>query len=286
MISEAFEGASEHPRPRLAPQRLRPVLCRRGLLSRPRQLSSYRLAPRPCSPDNREGDYPFGAKSRHHPLPPQVRPVRNRPPSCWPIFQGLRLTLTPAPGRPSPPKGSLPHHDRRNRKLRRRARHAPAASLRPRYARQPPRPPRRAALAGPVRRGIAFAAQTWGLTAQYMIGAAALVRARPPCMSSSLGRAVAGDPESRSWSSCRSATSLWRTLNTIPPVDSSGFVPGLLLYLASLQGFFVLLLGVLRQHPASPVDSRAAPVERTTPGRPSTSSCRRTTRTRTCFGSP
>jgi cellulose synthase (UDP-forming) len=66
----------------------------------------------------------------------------------------------------------------------------------------------------------------------------------------------------------------WRTLYTIPPMDSSGFIPGVLLYLAELQGMTVYLLGIflsarhLRQHPPGrPPRSPAPRRSRTAAGR-------------------
>lgn len=102
---------------------------------------------------------------------------------------------------------------------------------------------------------IAFAAQDVGLTAQYMIGAAALVAlaALHVFKPAGLWRVILISVVV--FVSIRYIT--WRTLNTIPPVDSSGFVPGLLLYLAELQGFFVLLLGVFVN--VRPRQSTAAP---------------------------
>ena len=50
----------------------------------------------------------------------------------------------------------------------------------------------------------------------------------------------------------------WRTLYTIPPMDSSGFIPGVLLYLAELQGMTVYLLGIFVN--IRPVERREVPL--------------------------
>ncbi|NBC95145.1 MAG: UDP-forming cellulose synthase catalytic subunit [Deinococcus-Thermus bacterium] len=58
----------------------------------------------------------------------------------------------------------------------------------------------------------------------------------------------------------------WRTLYTIPPIDSSGFIPGILLYLAELQGFLILMLGIFVN--IRPIERPAAPQPETDDGWP------------------
>ncbi|EWY39143.1 cellulose synthase [Skermanella stibiiresistens SB22] len=89
---------------------------------------------------------------------------------------------------------------------------------------------------------IWFAAQDVGLEGQYLLGAAALVGlailhlVKPTGVLRVMLIMLVG------FMSIRYFT--WRTLYTIPPVDSSGFIAGLLLYLAELQGMVVYVLGM------------------------------------------
>ena len=101
-----------------------------------------------------------------------------------------------------------------------------------------------------------FAAQDVGLRGQYLLGAAALLGLL-------LLRVVRTDGLLRvflillvAYVSVRYFT--WRTLYTLPPVDAPGFVPGLLLYLAEVQGFVIYLLGVFVN--IRPVDRRSVPL--------------------------
>ena len=103
---------------------------------------------------------------------------------------------------------------------------------------------------------IWFAAQDVGLDAQYLIGAAAIAglfvlkTVRPTgFLKVFLILLIA-------FVSVRYFT--WRTLYTLPPMDSAGFVPGLLLYLAELQGMVIYMLGVFVN--IRPVNRPAAPL--------------------------
>jgi cellulose synthase (UDP-forming) len=86
-----------------------------------------------------------------------------------------------------------------------------------------------------------FAAQDVGLQGQYLLGAVALAGlavlhiAKPKGALRVLLMLIVVFVSVRYFA--------WRTLYTIPPVDSAGFLPGLLLYLAELQGVFVYVLG-------------------------------------------
>ncbi|HZH26714.1 MAG TPA: UDP-forming cellulose synthase catalytic subunit [Azospirillaceae bacterium] len=58
----------------------------------------------------------------------------------------------------------------------------------------------------------------------------------------------------------------WRTLETIPSPDSTGFIPGILLYLAELQGLWIYVLGVFVN--IRPVERRIEPVAEDDPDLP------------------
>ncbi|QQP89061.1 UDP-forming cellulose synthase catalytic subunit [Skermanella sp. TT6] len=87
-----------------------------------------------------------------------------------------------------------------------------------------------------------FAAQDVGLEGQYLLGAAALAGLAVLHLFKPVGAVRVLLILLVAFVSIRYFT--WRTLYTIPPVDSSGFIAGLLLYLAELQGMVVYMLGL------------------------------------------
>ena len=59
----------------------------------------------------------------------------------------------------------------------------------------------------------------------------------------------------------------WRTLETLPPVQATGFVPGLLLYLAEAQGVAAYLLGIFVN--IRPIERKPSPLPRSSAQCPS-----------------
>jgi cellulose synthase (UDP-forming) len=101
-----------------------------------------------------------------------------------------------------------------------------------------------------------FAAQDVGLEGQYLLGAAALAGLAILHILKPTGLIRVLLFMLIAFVSIRYFT--WRTLYTIPPMDSSGFIPGVLLYLAELQGMTVYLLGIFVN--IRPVDRREVPL--------------------------
>jgi cellulose synthase (UDP-forming) len=101
-----------------------------------------------------------------------------------------------------------------------------------------------------------FAAQDVGLEGQYLLGAAALAGLAILHVMKPTGVIRVLLFMLIAFVSIRYFT--WRTLYTIPPMDSSGFIPGVLLYLAELQGMTVYLLGIFVN--IRPVDRREVPL--------------------------
>jgi cellulose synthase (UDP-forming) len=101
-----------------------------------------------------------------------------------------------------------------------------------------------------------FAAQDVGLEGQYLLGAAALAGLAILHVMKPTGLIRILLFMLIAFVSIRYFT--WRTLYTIPPMESSGFVAGLLLYLAELQGMTVYLLGIFVN--IRPVDRPEVPL--------------------------
>ena len=101
-----------------------------------------------------------------------------------------------------------------------------------------------------------FAAQDVGLEGQYLLGAAALAGLAILHVVKPTGLIRILLFMLIAFVSIRYFT--WRTLYTIPPMESSGFIPGVLLYLAELQGMTVYLLGIFVN--IRPVDRREVPL--------------------------
>jgi cellulose synthase (UDP-forming) len=101
-----------------------------------------------------------------------------------------------------------------------------------------------------------FAAQDVGLEGQYLLGAAALAGLAILHILKPTGLIRVLLFMLIAFVSIRYFT--WRTLYTIPPMDSSGFIAGVLLYLAELQGMTVYLLGIFVN--IRPVDRHEVPL--------------------------
>jgi cellulose synthase (UDP-forming) len=101
-----------------------------------------------------------------------------------------------------------------------------------------------------------FAAQDVGLEGQYLLGAAALAGLAILHILKPAGLIRVLLFMLIAFVSIRYFT--WRTLYTIPPMDSSGFIAGVLLYLAELQGMTVYLLGIFVN--IRPVDRHEVPL--------------------------
>ena len=157
---------------------------------------------------------------------------------------------------------------------------SPPVLFAPHDAAPPPPPPSAPIRTPPARRGagpaarllalawtgyagvlLFFAAQNVGLECQYLLGAAALGALmllhllRPSGFLRVLLILLVAFVSVRYFA--------WRTLYTIPSAGSPGFVPGLLLYLAELQGMSVYMLGVFvnirpRERAPAPLPDDAA----------------------------